>query len=132
MCLQKMVLIPGNSLPLRAPKGHESIAQGLPWVFCFMHRALKGAPEPELDSRAICRVHRNGIISQGKRSAMLASAPGRGASRSMPQSSLFLAQGGSILAPFREGPIKQPTQGKLWAMISCPVGAPIRSRVHRS
>jgi hypothetical protein len=30
----------------------------------------EGAPEPELDSRAICRVHRNGIISQGKRSAM--------------------------------------------------------------
>ena len=50
MYLQKMVLIPGNSLPLRTPKGHESIeAQGLPWVFCFMHRALKGAPEPELD-----------------------------------------------------------------------------------
>jgi hypothetical protein len=33
---------------IRAPKGHESTAQGLPWVCCFIAARPEGAPESKL------------------------------------------------------------------------------------
>ena len=34
-------------VPFRAPTGHESIAQGLPWVGCFIAARPEGAPESD-------------------------------------------------------------------------------------